>query len=75
MLLNEVIILGVASDPEPKHAVWKRHAKCSIMEADADAAIATMVDELELKGWVTRVLLQQRIVSARKLLNLCGQGI
>ncbi len=65
----------MASNPKPEHAVLKREAQRPEVNANSDAAIATVIDRLELKGGVFGIPAKQRIVLASQVLNLSRQRI
>ena len=64
-LCNQVIVLGMRSDPEPQDAIGHVYAEGAIVQAHAHRSEST--DALEAKGGVRRIGLEE-------LEALVGQG-
>jgi hypothetical protein len=67
LLANEVIVVGVAADPKPQHAIRDGDTQGAIGEPDADGPKTANL--FEMQGGMSGVVFQQRKVLACKLLN------
>jgi hypothetical protein len=52
-LADDPIIIGVASNPKPQHAIWQLHADCAIVQADTSGP--ELVDSLKMQRWMLGV--------------------
>jgi hypothetical protein len=59
------VIVGVASDPEPKNTVLYVRAQCAIR--DSDASRNKVADFLEVKRGMCRILFEYEILSGESL--------
>ena len=63
--MDETVIFGVSSYPEPLHTVRNWHSKSAIVQANPDAPIWTTAELVELQGSVIRITAEQGVVAAR----------
>lgn len=70
-MTEQLVIVGMRSDPEPQHIALVFHGHCPVVEANTDGPEAT--DLLEVERWMTWVLAQQGIAPVGETLDVCGQ--
>ena len=71
-MTEQLVIVGMCSDPEPQHIALVFHGHGPVVEADTDGPEAS--DLLETQQWMPWVLAQQGIAPVGKTLDVCGQG-
>ncbi len=54
---DPAVVFGVGADPEPLHTFGYRHAEGSVMKADANAYVLSLLDLLEVQRRVGGVCL------------------
>lgn len=69
---QKVIVVRMAADPKPQHAIWNCHTQGTIRKPDAHRP--KPANFLEMQGWVMGVVFQQDEAFAGKFLNRLGQG-
>ena len=73
LLADEFVVLGMASNPKPVHALCNRNAKRAVMQANANAIHSRATEGLELKRRVRGVSSKQLVVSSSERLDFGGQ--
>ena len=68
---KNLVVLRVASDPEPENPFRNLQAKRTVMKPHSDRAV--LADLLEVQGGMGRICLEQVTTRIRQLLNLPGQ--
>jgi hypothetical protein len=58
------------SDPEPMDATVHLQAKCSVIEANANAVVLAVSDAIEVKRWVRWICFELGEVAIGERLNL-----
>ena len=53
-MTEQLVIVGMRSDPEPQHIVLVFHSYCPVVKADADSPETS--DLLEVERWMTWIL-------------------
>jgi len=71
LLTNKVIVVCVAADPKPQHAILNTDSQGAIRYTDADGPETANL--FEMQGGVAGIVFQQRQTFAGKLLNRFGE--
>jgi hypothetical protein len=66
-LPDQPVVLGVASNPEPKHPIGNFDANCPMVQSDSGRPERT--NSLEVERWIPRVCFQLGECSVCQLLN------
>jgi len=72
-LTQDLVVFGVAPDPEPKQPVLNFDGECSIVEADSDRPEFSNL--LEVEPRVRGISLEQGIARVCYLLYLLGKTV
>ena len=70
---DEVVILSMCSNPEPLYSFWNRDAQCTIVKTHANTVELAVMDWLKMQGRMTHVTLEDCVVTASQILDVCGQ--
>jgi len=73
LLTQELIVFGMASDPEPKQPSFYFNRKSAIMKANSDGPV--FANLLEVERRVRRVSLEQFIACISQVLNPLGESV
>jgi hypothetical protein len=73
--IDESVVLGVRAKPEPMDATFSRKAQGSIVQANPGAVQFASAEQLELKGRMTWIALQEREVLVSESLDLRRQRL
>jgi len=71
--IQELVVVGVGSDPEPEHTLRHLEAERTIVKADSDGSILARL--LEVEGPMSRICLQQIKAVISEFANRFGQPL
>jgi len=70
-MTEQLVIVGMHSDPEPQHIALVFHGHCPVVDTDTDGPEAS--DLLEVQRWMMWILAQQGIAPVGETLDVCWQ--
>jgi len=70
-MTEQLVIVGMHSNPEPQHIALMFHGHCPVVDTDTDGPEA--YDLLEMQRWMTWSLAQQGIAPVGETLDVCWQ--